>query len=309
VSVADHRWAPDGEEAQSLRRRAESLWNRDYFDRVVVPLLDVPADGGVLDVGTGFGAFAFLLHSARPDLFIAGIDTEPGLVGDANLAARSLRLERVRFEVGDAAALPYDEGTFDLVTCQTLLAHVPDARVVVAEMARVLKPGGVLFIAEWTDRSLSAMPVDNVLAPRSADTAEIYRLTKAYSEGRRSLGRGDDEAGLRAALYASSAGLEVEDVRYSDRLWHAIPRYRKPSETEWLESARSWTTDPVDQSVLAWAEENIKAAGGTAADVERYVELTENPSDKEAWRNAMEAGRFAVVSTLAMILTFARKPL
>lgn len=245
----------------------------------------------------------------RGDLCVTGVDSEVGLVDEANAAAQALGLDRVRFEVGDAASLPYEDGLFDLVMCQTLLGHVPDPTKVVKEMARVVKPGGAFFAAEWTDRALSAIPVDNVLTQTAARAAETFRLTKTYSEGRRILGRGDDEAGLRAPLYARNAGLDVIDVRYSDRLWHAIPPYAKPSEQDWAESARSWTSDPVDRERSAWAAENIEAAGGTRDDVERYVELTESTENKRQWSDAIEAGEFGVVSTLAMILTFARKPL
>jgi hypothetical protein len=57
-----------------------------------------------------------------------------------------------------------------------------------------------------------------------------------------------------------------------------------------------------------WASENIQAAGGTTLDVARFIQLTENPDTKQAWRGAIDSGRFAVVSTLAMVLTIARKP-
>jgi SAM-dependent methyltransferase len=240
---------------------------------------------------------------------VTGVDSEIGLVDEANGAAQALGLDRIRFEVGDATSLPYEDALFDLVMCQTLLGHVPHPGAVVEEMTRVVKPGGVFFAAEWTDRALSAIPVDNVLTQTVARATETYRLTKTYSEGRRILGRGDDEAGLRAPLYAQNAGLEVIDVRYSDRLWHAIPPYVKPSEQDWAETARSWTADPVDRELLTWAAENIEAAGGTPDDVERYVELTESGEDKRRWHDAIAAGQFGVVSTLAMILTFARKPL
>lgn len=283
------------------------MWNRDYFEGVVVPLFDVPPNGNVLDVGTGLGSLVFLLSSVRADLCLTGVDSEVGLIDEANAAAQALGLDRIRFEVGDAASLPYEDEQFDLVMCQTLLTHVPDPIAVVEEMARVVKPGGAFFAAEWTDRALSAIPVDNVLTWTVAQAAETYRLTKTYSEGRRILGRGDDEAGLRAPLYARNAGLEVIDVRYSDRLWYAIPPYLKPSEQDWAESARSWSSDPVDTELSTWAE-NIKAAGGTQDDVDRYVELTESAENKRRWHDAIEAGQFGVVSTLAMILTVARKP-
>src|SRR5215471_14249695 len=126
MSSSTSRWAPDGEEAQALRRRAESMWNRDYFEAIVVPLLEVRVNGSALDVGTGLGSLVFLLNSVRADLSITGIDSESGLVDEASSAARALGLDRIRFEVGEATTLPYDDDTFDLVMCQTLLPHVPD---------------------------------------------------------------------------------------------------------------------------------------------------------------------------------------
>jgi len=309
VSEPESRWAADGEEAKALRRRSESLWNRDYFERVVVPLLDVREGGEVLDVGTGLGALAFLLQSVRPDLSVTGVDSEEGLIDEANLASRSLGLDRMRFEVGEAGSLPYTDRAFDLVMCQTLLAHVPDSRVVIAEMARVLRAGGVFFAAEWTDRALSALPVDNVLTRTVANDGEIYRLTRPIAKAAVRSDGVTDEAGLRAALNLHEEGLEVLDVRYSDRLWHAVPPYAKQTEQEWVGSARDWTSAPVDAEYAAWVAENLAAAGGTQADVERFFELTESDADKRRWGAAIEAGRFAVVSTVAMILTVARKPL
>ena len=102
------------------------MWNRDYFEGVVVPLLDVRPNGNVLDVGTGLGSLVFLLSSVRADLSLTGVDSEVGLVEEANGAAQGLGLDGVRFEVADAASLSYDNESFDLVMCQTLLGHVHD---------------------------------------------------------------------------------------------------------------------------------------------------------------------------------------
>src|SRR4029077_9791412 len=56
---------------------------------------------------------------------------------------------RVRFEIGDAMAMPFGDATFDFVLCRHLLQAVPDAARVLAEIRRVLRPGGrVHLIAE-----------------------------------------------------------------------------------------------------------------------------------------------------------------
>src|SRR5262245_42268818 len=224
-AVQASRWDPDGEEARNLLRRAESLWNRDYVERVLVPLLDLPHGARGVDVGTGFGALAFLLASVRPDLLVTGVDPEAGLIEGAATAAAGMGYDQLQFVVGDGAALPFESGGLDLAMCQTVLTHVPDARAVVNEMARVLRPGGVFLAAEWTGRALAAFGFAS-LAPWPLDrAAATYRRPKAYSIGRAALGRGDDEAGIRGPILAHEAGLEVVDVRLNDRVEFAIPPY------------------------------------------------------------------------------------
>jgi ubiquinone/menaquinone biosynthesis C-methylase UbiE len=303
------RWDPDGEEARNLLRRAESLWNRDYLERVLVPLLDLPAGAHAVDVGTGFGALAFLLASIRPDLQITGIDPEAGLIEGAAAAAAGMGLDRLDFRVADGAELPFDTGTVDATMCQTVLTHVPDSRKVVGEMTRVLKPGGVFFAAEWIDRALASFGFDNV-APWSLErAADTYRLTKAYSIGRANLDRGDDEAGIRCPILAHDAGLQVVDVRLNDRVSYAIPPYGTAAEEQSIEEARDWlASEGVNDELMSWARENLAAAGAGEDDLARWAEITDGTEVRELARKAIGAGTFAWVGGGAMVLTIARKP-
>ena len=106
-----------------------------------------PAHGGrVLDVATGRGGFVTSLLAALPDHDeIVGIDVVDHA---ADFAATFPDLPVVRFELADAAALPYADATFDLAAVANSLHHFVDPVPVLAEMLRVLRPGGRLVIAE-----------------------------------------------------------------------------------------------------------------------------------------------------------------
>jgi SAM-dependent methyltransferase len=65
-------WSDD-ETARLLRLRMKTLWNLDYFEKIVLPLLHLPKDGQVLDVGCGNGGMSFLFSEQRPDLLITGV--------------------------------------------------------------------------------------------------------------------------------------------------------------------------------------------------------------------------------------------
>jgi ubiquinone/menaquinone biosynthesis C-methylase UbiE len=278
-------------------------------ERVLIPLLALPDDARAVDVGTGFGALAFLMASIRPDVHITGIDPEAGLVEGAALAAAGMGLDRLDFRLGDGAKLPFETGSLDAAMCQTVLIHVPDASAIVAEMARVLRPGGVFLAAEWIDRALCAFSFDNV-APWTLDrAADTYRLTKAYSIGRASLDRGDDEAGIRCPIMAFEAGLRVVDVRLNDRVSFAIPPYATAAEQRSIDEAREWlASDGADDELVSWAKENLAAAGAGEAELARWIEISDGAEFRDPVRRALDDGTFAWVSASAMVLTIARKP-
>ncbi|MEX5719896.1 class I SAM-dependent methyltransferase [Geodermatophilus maliterrae] len=86
---------------------------------------------------------------------VTAVDLYPATVGRARMACADLA-DRVTFRVGDATALPVDDGSVDLVVDFHALHHVEDWRTAVAEAARVLRPGGLLALTEMTARFVDA---------------------------------------------------------------------------------------------------------------------------------------------------------
>jgi len=102
----------------------------------------------VLDVASGPGSTAFLLASEL-SVEVDGVDLGEGSVAKANArAAETGVAEQVRFHVGDAERLPFDDATFDAVVSECAFCTFPDKPTAAAEMARVLKPGGKVGITD-----------------------------------------------------------------------------------------------------------------------------------------------------------------
>jgi len=99
----------------------------------------------VVDVGCGTVSLTFVL-SALGAGSVQGIDFSQTYV---DFAQARINGEAVTVQQGDAAAMPYHAGVFDRALCQLVLQFVPDAGSVVAEMRRVVRPGGTVTAAVW----------------------------------------------------------------------------------------------------------------------------------------------------------------
>jgi len=122
----------------------------DYLEWV----LDASIDGAlagkdVLDVGCGGGLFAEAL--AGLGCRVTAIDPSAASIDEAVEHASRAGLD-VRYVVGDGEGLPFDAGSFDVVTCCDVLEHVRDVAVVLSGCARVLRPGG-LFLYDTINRT------------------------------------------------------------------------------------------------------------------------------------------------------------
>ena len=112
-------------------------------------LLGLVQGDQVLDVGCGTGGDVRALAGRFPGVSVLGIDASEDKIREAR--ALSLGLPRpVDFQVGDAYALAFEDGTFDVVISNGVIDLIPDKDAVLAELHRVLVPGGRLQIADVT---------------------------------------------------------------------------------------------------------------------------------------------------------------
>ena len=150
---------------------------------------------GLLDCGSGPGSITAGLAKAVSPGEVTGIEIEASQVKLAKANAAKLGLTNIKFEQGSAYELPYPDDQFDAIFSHAMLEHLTDPVVVVREMRRVLKPGGIAGI-RCADMRMG------VLAP-SDDTLDL--AWNIYLKYRRHCG-GDPAFGRRCRALLREAG-------------------------------------------------------------------------------------------------------
>ena len=102
----------------------------------------------LLDLGCGPGTISVGLADAVAPGELQGIDMEASQIEMAGAAAKAGGHGNAVFQTGDATDLPFEDASFDVAHCHALLNHAPDTQAVLAEVKRVLKPGGLFAARE-----------------------------------------------------------------------------------------------------------------------------------------------------------------
>jgi SAM-dependent methyltransferase len=142
--------APDGRQrdmfsASDAYERFMGRWSRGLAPGLV-RFAGVREGEFVLDVGSGTGALAEAVTASVPRARVVGIDPSAGYIDFARATRPD---ERVRFEVGDARDMRFDDAAFDRTLSLLVVNFIPEPDRAVSEMVRVTRPGGTVAAAVW----------------------------------------------------------------------------------------------------------------------------------------------------------------
>ncbi len=171
------------------------------------------AGARILEVGCGRGGFTCWLacspHRARQ---IVAVDYAVAAIRKARQLALDRRLEGISWEVGDIAAVAHGDESFEtVISCETI-EHVPDPRAALRELARVLKPGGRLFLT-----------TPNYMGPMGLYRGYLRLRGRRFTE----VGQPVNKFMLLPVtrMWVAHAGLRIASI---DGVGHYLPFPRRP---------------------------------------------------------------------------------
>ncbi len=221
-------------------------WNLDFL-KLMGQRWQVGNINTVLDVGCGQGHWGQVLSQILPaHTTVVGIDQEPQWVEEAGRRTQYLELEeRFSYAQGNADAIPFPDCQFDLVTCQTVLIHMASPFAVLEEMIRVLKPGGLLAVAEPNNLA-GVLMFSNLSTGASIEQiCQDVEFHAICERGKFNLGEGNSSLGDLIPGYFSQLGLQNIQTYISDKASPLFPPYASREQQvskqlylDWVERGR-----------------------------------------------------------------------
>jgi SAM-dependent methyltransferase len=213
--------------------------------------------------------------------------------------------KRYHYQVGDATRLPFEDGSFDFVTCQTVLIHLPDSRAGLREMLRVLMPGGVLLLAEPNNFANGAVASNLTLSLSVDEVIDRMRFDLLIQRGKKALGLGNNSEGDLLPGYLNELGAQGIQVFLSDKAVPYFAPYGTPEQKANVSQIQEWSA----REFVGWDREEMRtyylAGGGEPERFEAYWKR--GLDDLRATAQAISSGEFHSAGGGMMYLIAARK--
>lgn len=288
-------------------------WNYDFL-ALMAKRWNLKQQRSILDVGCGVGHWGLTLAPfLADDAELQGIDPEPQWVKKAQEKADANGSgSRFQYQLGRAEKIPFADNTFDMVTCQTVLIHVADINIALKEMLRVLKPGGLLAVAE--PNNIAPFLVSNNLSidhtieenlTEIEDTLAGIRFQMKCELGKKNLGLGYISAGDLIPHYFHEQHLKDIQIYLSDKTSPLIPPYATKEQKVLVEHALSSDLE----EIIIWPKNETQryylAGGGTAAEFE--IHWAKMLKDKKAHQDNIKNKKLCSTGTCVMYMVSGRK--
>ncbi len=286
--------------AQYFGEGRDFWWNLDQLE-LCARRIGLSGVRSVLDVGAGVGHWGRLLSRVLdPSATFVGVDPEPRWVSEAGSRAPDARFS---YQQAAVEQLPFEDGRFDLVTCQTVLIHVRDPAVALAEMVRVVRPGGVVLAAEPNNRALNLLGTSVSDLDGLVDSAGFYAVCE---KGQIALGEGDSSLGDLVPGLFQQAGLDGIQTYMSDKVSLMLPPY----ETEEQAALAREYASGAERGAFGWTREEAwrwySAGGGDAAAFDGA--WARRVAENRAQVDAIGSGTFHAAGGQILYLVSGRRP-
>ena len=286
-------------------------WWRDDFLALMARRWDLASVGQVLDVGCGVSHWGQRLMRHLPSSTrLFGVDAEATWVDRARKRAGSLGLaDRTEYQTGVAEALPWPDHSFDMVTCQTVLIHVPQVRAALAEMMRVLRPGGLLLVAEPNNFGSGAAQLVESPLRSWAEASDLLELDYRSTQGKLALGEGHQSAGHLVPGCLRSLGCTDIGAALNNQTALVVPPYTDAGSRGMIAFMRSCHASGAAM-VLGSTRDGSKryflAGGGDEARFEHLWQLAR--TRLETTLSAIDAGTYISAGGHIHYLVWGRRP-
>ena len=227
----------------------------------------------LLDLGCGPGTISVGLAAAVAPGALHGIDMEPSQIEIASAAAKAGGHGKAVFHVGDATDLPFEDESFDVAHCHALLNHAPDTQAVLAEVKRVLKPGGLFSAREVFGDSSFLEPARDLSGAGGNTVWATFLKLLAANGGHPQMGRELKGAFVEAGFVDVRATASFETYDTADDLaflrgliigWFFSPLTMEATMKlglasqeqfdRWSRSLDAWVDEPGAFAAFAWGE-------------------------------------------------------
>ena len=198
----------------TIAGRYDEVWGSRFetVARLVWKRIPPARGAAVLDVGTGTGIVPHALGARASDLaIVTGCDRSTGMI-----AVARCRVPLLRPVTADAVSLPFRDSAFDVATASFVLSHLLDYETGLAEVRRVLKPGGVLAMTSW---AAGEDEPSKVWSRILAGAVDAKRVEAAFARVAPSMSRFEEPGGVERSLTcAGFAKVTVETHTIESRL-------------------------------------------------------------------------------------------
>ena len=201
----------------------------------------------LLDFGCGSGDISVGLARAVAPGEMHGVDLQEAQIELARSLAVSTGTDNATFHVGDVTALPFPDGFFDVAHCHTVLMYVPDTQAALAEVKRVLKPGGLIACREMICESSFVHPDMGIMKTAWNALEDLLSFDDGHPQMGKEMKTHIMEAGftnirVSASFDTLSAPPEVALIHYLATRWFLSP--------EMLEAASEYNSPDEGESLL-----------------------------------------------------------